>query len=100
MEPTLYSVIDETAHEARDDLLNRAARMGFVLVNYPTSQGQMIWEWRHGDGPRPKFVTERVARQWMTEWIERNTPDQPDALAAARHVRQSAAAVTDVAESA
>jgi hypothetical protein len=54
-----------------DPLLDEAARLGFALVDYVTPSGQTVWEWRCGDGPRPQFVTERVARQWMSEWIDR-----------------------------
>ncbi|MEY2524962.1 MAG: hypothetical protein QOJ66_3527, partial [Ilumatobacteraceae bacterium] len=32
---------------------------------------QIVWEWRRGDEPRPQFATERVARHWMSEWLDR-----------------------------
>src|SRR6478752_5662466 len=70
-----------------DQLLEAAARLGFALVNYQADSGQTIWEWRLGDGPRPQFVTERVARQWMAEWIERSAPSRPDVLAERRQKR-------------
>lgn len=52
-----------------DALLERAAELGFELVNYTTDNGQDVWEWRRGDEPRPQFVTERVARHWMFHWL-------------------------------
>ena len=57
--------------DSSDLLLERAARSGFVLVNYLTTSGQAVWEWRRGDEPRPQFVTDRVAREWMREWLDR-----------------------------
>ena len=100
VDPALRCVTDEQIDEHRDNLLDVAARLGFVLVNYPTPHGQMIWEWRNGDGPRPQFVTERVARDWMAEWIERTTPARPDVVAEARRARESTQPGRNVAESA
>jgi hypothetical protein len=54
-----------------DFVLFQAARAGFQLVQYENDTGQLIWEWRHGDEPRPQFVTRRVAIHWMTELLER-----------------------------
>jgi hypothetical protein len=59
---------------APDPLLEQASALGFELVSYRTETEQTVWEWRQGDGPRPQFVTERVARRWMSEWLAR----QPD----------------------
>jgi hypothetical protein len=56
-----------------DELLARAGARGFVLVQYETSNGQTVWEWRRGDEPRPQFATERVARHWMSEWLDRTS---------------------------
>jgi hypothetical protein len=56
-----------------DDLLARAGALGFVLTRYETSNGQIVWEWRKGDEPRPQFATERVARHWMAEWLDRRS---------------------------
>jgi hypothetical protein len=69
---------------APEDLVQRATRLGFTLAHFETDTGQSVWEWRQGDGPRPQFATERVARQWMSEWIERTAGDRPDTLAARR----------------
>ena len=57
--------------DSSDSLLERVARSGFVLVNYLTETGQAVWEWRRGDEPRPQFVTDRVAREWMRAWLDR-----------------------------
>jgi hypothetical protein len=69
-------------------LLEKAAALGFELVSYQTEADQTVWEWRQGEGPRPQFVTERVARQWMTEWLE-NHPDMsaPEGLDERRRAR-------------
>ena len=56
---------------AGDDLINRAAQLGFELVYDVTANGRSVWEWRRGDEPRPQFATERVARFWMAEWLVR-----------------------------
>jgi hypothetical protein len=57
---------------ADDPLVERAAELGFEFATLETDTGQTVWEWRHRDGgPRPQFITERVARRWMTEWIKR-----------------------------
>jgi hypothetical protein len=56
--------------EDMDSLLEDAAGAGFVLVNYLTPSGQAVWEWRRGDDPRPQFLTERLAHQWMRRWLD------------------------------
>ena len=48
-----------------------AADAGYRLVQCETDTGQLIWEWRHGDEPRPQFVARRVAIDWMTELLAR-----------------------------
>jgi hypothetical protein len=89
-----------------DALLAEAAALGFELVSYQTQTDQIVWEWRQGEGPRPQFVTERVARQWMTEWLARQ-PEvvQPQPLDGRRRVRDGdgdsdGGAVRHVAETA
>ncbi|MDQ1455692.1 MAG: hypothetical protein QOH28_1312 [Actinomycetota bacterium] len=54
-----------------DELLARANALGFVLARHEAPNGQIVWEWRRGDEPRPQFATERVARHWMSEWLDR-----------------------------
>jgi hypothetical protein len=72
-----------------DRLLEEAGRLGFELVSYQTATDQTVWEWRQGDGPRPQFVTERVARQWMAEWLAHQPPVvQPEPLDERRRDRQ------------
>jgi hypothetical protein len=44
---------------------------GFALDTYVTGAGQLVWEWRQADGPRPQFVTRRVALYWMNEYLTR-----------------------------
>jgi len=57
------------AGDANDSVVARAARAGFSLRSRTTDTGQTVWEWHRGDEPRPKFVTARVARHWMSEWL-------------------------------
>ena len=49
---------------------SRAADRGFRLLQYETENGQLVWEWRRGNEPRPQFVTRRVAMHWMAEFLE------------------------------
>ena len=53
-------------------ILDRAADGGFQLVQYETRTGQLVWEWRRGNEPRPQFVTRRVALHWMSEFLNRS----------------------------
>jgi hypothetical protein len=56
---------------ANDDhpALVEASALGFELATYESDAGQLIYEWRRGDEPRPQFVTRRVALQWMQEFL-------------------------------
>ena len=67
----------QSAVDSRDSLLERAADLGFVLVSFVTPSGQAVWEWRRGDEPRPQFVTERVARRWMSQWLTNSQDLRP-----------------------
>ena len=53
----------------------RARDAGFELVQYETSLGQLVYEWRRGEIPGPQFLTCHLASLWMIEWLERG-PDQ------------------------
>jgi len=55
-------------------VIARAADEGFRLVRSETESGRTVWEWRHGDDPRPQFVTRGVAVHWMTEFLDRAAP--------------------------
>ena len=94
---------DAEPRPGEDTLLEAAAALGFELVSYYQSESdQTVWEWRQGDGPRPQFVTERVARQWMAEWLARQ-PEvaQPQPLDERRRDRGGdGGTVPHVAESA
>jgi hypothetical protein len=93
---------DAAPPPSEDTLLAAAAALGFELVSYQSETDQTVWEWRQGEGPRPQFVTERVARQWMKEWLARQ-PEvvQPQPLDERRRDRGGdAGAVPHVAESA
>ncbi len=60
-------------HSASDPraeaVLAQAREFGFELVSYESEAGQLIFEWRRGDEPRPQFVTRRVALVWMGEFL-------------------------------
>ena len=93
---------DEEPPTSEDALLAAATALGFELVSYQSESDRTIWEWRQGDGPRPQFVTERVARQWMADWLARQ-PEvvQPQPIDERRRDRGGAGgAVPHVAESA
>jgi hypothetical protein len=93
---------DAASPPSEDTLLETAAALGFELVSYRSETDQTVWEWRHGDGPRPQFVTERVAREWMADWLARQ-PEvaQPQPLDERRRERgENGGAVPHVAESA
>jgi hypothetical protein len=63
-------MMESPTHAAhQDSLLEQAAAAGFELATRVTDTGQVIWEWRNGLGPRPQFVSERVARHWMYDWL-------------------------------
>ncbi len=49
----------------------RAAEEGFQLVQFETSEGQLVWEWRRGDDPKPQFVDRRVALHFMDDLLRR-----------------------------
>jgi hypothetical protein len=91
MTTRLRSVPDDEPTPERpapDSLLERAAELGFELVSFPTATEQTVWEWRQGDGPRPQFVTERVARHWMSEWLASHPdPVRPEPLDQRRRAR-------------
>jgi len=55
-----------------DAVVERAAAAGFQLVHYETPHGQLMWEWRCGDEPRPQFVSRRVALNFMEDWLSRS----------------------------
>ena len=62
---------------AGSSAFERAARLGFRLSTRETDTGQTVWEWSRGDeGPYVQFVSERVARQWMLDWIQRFEEDR------------------------
>ncbi len=52
-------------------VIAHAADAGFRLVRYESDNGQLVWEWRRGNEPRPQFATRRVAIHWMLEFLER-----------------------------
>ena len=52
-------------------VLAGAADAGFDLVPCETDTGQLVWECRRGDEPKPQFVTRRVVIHWMAEFLRR-----------------------------
>ena len=63
-----------TSDPRAEDVRARAGDLGFELVSYDSEAGQVIFEWRRGDEPRPQFVTERVALRWMAEFLTGSRP--------------------------
>ncbi|HEY3671247.1 MAG TPA: hypothetical protein VGN51_09950 [Acidimicrobiia bacterium] len=59
----------ETSPLADEQVVSRAADLGFRLLQYETDNGQLAWEWQRGNEPRPQFVTRRVAIHWMAEFL-------------------------------
>jgi hypothetical protein len=55
-------------------VLTRAADAGFHLEQCETDTGQLVWAWQRGNGPRPQFVTRRVAIDWMAKFLTRDHP--------------------------
>ena len=55
-----------------EEIVERAAAEGFALVQFEASEGQLLWEWRRGDEPRPQFVSRRVALNFMDDWLRRH----------------------------
>jgi hypothetical protein len=49
----------------------RAREAAFSLVQYETSLGQLVFEWRRGEDPGPQFLTRHLALLWMVDWLER-----------------------------
>jgi len=63
------SSADGSSADGADAVLTEARSLGFELATYESDAGQLIFEWRRGDEPRPQFVTRRVALQWMQELL-------------------------------
>jgi hypothetical protein len=68
--------MEATAGRSPDEqiasVVERAAAEGFQLVHFETPHGQLVWEWRRGDEPRPQFVSRRVALDYMDDRLRRN----------------------------
>jgi hypothetical protein len=66
------TMLQEPREVTHQDLhVERAASAGFELVTRVTDTGPGVWEWHNGLGPRPQFVSERLARYWMYERLRR-----------------------------
>ncbi|MFI5046918.1 MAG: hypothetical protein ACHQIG_07625 [Acidimicrobiia bacterium] len=52
-------------------LLARALDAGYRLVQRELATGLLVWEWEHGDAPRPQFASRRVALHWIGEVLHR-----------------------------
>jgi len=48
-------------------LLARALDAGYRLLRRELATGVIVWEWEHGDAPRPQFASRHVALHWMGE---------------------------------
>jgi hypothetical protein len=69
LEPHSSGPTSQDAATASEPVLTEARALGFDLATYESDAGQLIFEWRRGDEPRPQFVTRRVALQWMQEFL-------------------------------
>jgi hypothetical protein len=66
------TVMDPLGFELEDGwVVATAAKYGFRLVQCETDTGQLVWEWRRGSEPPPRFAARRLATQWMTEHLAR-----------------------------
>ena len=59
------------ADEHFENVLTSVAEEGFHLVQIETSEGQLVWEWRRGNDPKPQFVNRRVALHFMDDLLRR-----------------------------
>jgi len=64
-----HSNSSSTPSRAADRVLADARALGFELAAYESDAGQLIFEWRRGQEPRPQFVTRRVALHWMQDFL-------------------------------
>jgi hypothetical protein len=51
-------------------LLARALDAGYRLMQRELATGVLVWEWEHGDAPRPQFASRHVALHWMNQVLE------------------------------
>ncbi len=59
------------ADEHSESVEARAAEEGFQLVQFETTSGQLVWEWRRGNEPKPQFVNRRIALHYMDDLLNR-----------------------------
>jgi hypothetical protein len=49
------------------ELLAAARAQGFCLFQCETDTGQVVWEWRRTGEPPPRFLTRRLALEWLRD---------------------------------
>jgi hypothetical protein len=61
-----------TALDDHDEraLLARARDGDYRLLQRELATGELVWEWEHGDAPRPRFPTRCEALDWMRDVLE------------------------------
>jgi hypothetical protein len=64
-----HSNSSSTPSRTADPVLAEARALGFELAAYESDAGQLVFEWRRGQEPRPQFVTRRVALHWMKDFL-------------------------------
>lgn len=51
-------------------LLARAREVDYRLLQRELGTGELVWEWEHGDAPRPRFATRAAALDWLRHVLE------------------------------
>ena len=51
-------------------LLARARDADYRLLQRELATGELVWEWEHGDAPRPRFETRSEALTWIREVLD------------------------------
>lgn len=62
--------------EPDEVVLGRAAQHDFGLWQKETDTGQAVFAWLcRGRESGPRFLTRRLALEWMANWLEADTPE-------------------------
>ncbi len=69
------AAVDQSWEELDRLVVGRAKQYDFQLVQDETDTGQLVFEWRFGDQRLgPQFVRRRLAIDWMSGWLDAETP--------------------------
>ena len=64
---SMRTTVDDPDERA---LIIRARDADYRLLQRELATGELVWEWEHGDAPRPRFSTRREALRWMDDVLE------------------------------